>query len=76
MTRSRKAPEPAKREPLILWWMPLLALLAPLVLAAWRAATADGDALSDGVVAFFWPGVLLYFGAVAVLWGGWKIELE
>ena len=61
------------KEPLILWWMPLVAVLAPLVWAAWRAAS---EGVGDGLVALAWPGIALYFGAVAVLWAGWKVELE
>ena len=63
-----------RKEPLVLWWMPLLALAAPALLAAWEGATAD--ALNEAVTAFFWPGVLLYLGTLAVLWAGWKIDLE
>jgi hypothetical protein len=64
------------REPLILWWMPVVALLAPLLLAAWQGATADTDAIETALRTLVWPGVLLYAGALAVLWGGWKIDLE
>ncbi len=64
------------KEPLILWWMPAVALLAPLIFAAWEAVSADGGALADAAIALIWPGVLLYFGTVAVLWAGWKIDLE
>jgi hypothetical protein len=63
--------EPA--EPLILWWMPLVALAAPLIWAAWKAVS---DGAGDGLLALLWPGVALYLGSVAVLWAGWKIELE
>ena len=67
-------PESAEtREPLILWWMPVVALIAPLIWAAW---TAVRDGAGDGLVALAWPGLALYFGSVAVLWAGWKIELE
>jgi hypothetical protein len=65
--------ETKPKEPLVLWWMPVVALLAPLAWAAWT--TAD-KGLADGALAFVWPGVLLYIGALAVLWGGWKIDLE
>ncbi len=65
-----------EHEPFILWWMPVVALLAPLAYAAWRAVSADSGALSAAALAFVWPGVLFYVGAIAVLWGGWKIELE
>jgi hypothetical protein len=27
-------------------------------------------------VALIWPGLPLYLVTLAVLWGGWKIELE
>jgi hypothetical protein len=64
------------KEPLILWWMPIVALVAPLIWAAWRAFGADDGGLSDGLEALVWPGVALYAGSVAVLWAGWKIELE
>jgi hypothetical protein len=70
------AGEGEKREPLVLWWMPLLALVAPLAYAAWRAASADANALGEAALAFVWPGVLFYAGAIAILWGGWKIDLE
>jgi len=70
------ADETTEKEPLILWWMPFLAVAAPIVFAAWKAASADDHALSEAAVAFLWPGVLLYAGAVAVLWAGWKLDLE
>jgi hypothetical protein len=63
-------------EPLILWWMPVVALLAPLIAVIWAGATADGGVLSEAASALLWPGLPLYLVTVAVLWGGWKIELE
>ncbi len=71
---AENPPEP--KEPLILWWMPIVALLAPLIWAAWEAASADNDAAGAALSALLWPGAALYLGAVAVLWAGWKIELE
>jgi len=64
------------REPLILWWMPVVALLAPIIWAAWKGVSADSGGLSEALAALLWPGVALYAGALAVLWAGWKIELE
>jgi hypothetical protein len=69
-------PKRDSNEPLILWWMPVLSLLAPAVYAAWKGATADADVIGEAALALVWPGVLLYAAAVAVLWGGWKIDLE
>ena len=75
--RAKKAGEEARAaEPLVLWWMPVVSLAAPVVFAAWKAASADSDGLGAGLTALLWPGLALYFGALAVLWGGWKIELE
>jgi hypothetical protein len=73
--KQRKLAE-AKGEPLVLWWMPFVALLAPIAFAAWKMASANGDALGAGAWALVWPGVALYVAALAVLWSGWKIELE
>ena len=71
-----KRPPRPDNEPLLLWWMPLVALAAPLAFAAWSAASAEGDALGSAAKSLLWPGVALYGVALAVLWGGWKIELE
>ncbi len=71
-----RRPEPKPKEALVLWWMPLLALLAPVLLGAWEGATADSGGLEAALTAVVWPGVLLYLGALAVLWAGWKIDLE
>jgi hypothetical protein len=75
-TRSVKHETPRPDEPLILWWMPVVALVAPIAWAAWRGASADDGAIGAAALALIWPGVLLYLGTVAVLWGGWKIDLE
>jgi hypothetical protein len=69
-----KGPRP--KDPLILWWMPLVALLAPAVFAAWVLVSTDEGAVSEALVALLWPGIALYLGMIAVLWAGWKIELE
>jgi hypothetical protein len=64
------------KEPLVLGWMPLLALIAPLLAAAWLGVSADSDALGKAAVGLVWPGVPAYFATLAVFWCGWKIELE
>jgi len=56
--------------------MPIVALVAPIAWAAWQGASADADGLSKALTALLWPGVALYAGALIVLWGGWKIDLE
>ena len=64
------------REPFILWWMPVLSLLAPLIFAAWKGVSADTNAVHAALTALAWPGLGFYLAALAVLWAGWKIELE
>lgn len=66
----------ATKEPLVLWWMPLLSLATPIVFAAWRAVNADDGALQQFGAALVWPGVALYLATLAVIWAGWKIELD
>jgi hypothetical protein len=56
--------------------MPAVALIAPVVAAVWLGATADSDGLQEAVKGFFWPGAAVYLITFAVLWGGWKIDLE
>jgi hypothetical protein len=56
--------------------MPVVALLGPVLAFAWTLGTAEGDTLAKALFAIVWPGVPLYLATVAVLWGGWKIELE
>ena len=65
---------PRPQEPFILWWMPVVAIVAPIVWAAWIGASENG--LEDALMALAWPGIALYAGAFALLWGAWKIELE
>ena len=76
--RKRRQQYEAARagEPLILWWMPVVALLGPAIAFAWTLGTAEGDTLGKALFAILWPGVPVYLITVAVLWGGWKIELE
>jgi hypothetical protein len=68
--------EAPRKEPLVLWWMPALALVAPLISAAWFGVSAEDDALGKAAFALLWPGVPAYFATLAVFWLGWKIELE
>ena len=52
-SRKRKEQYEAARagEPLILWWMPVVALLGPIIAFAWTLGTADNDALGKALFA-------------------------
>jgi hypothetical protein len=70
-------PQPAEhKDPFVLWWMPVLALIAPIVAAAWKGATADSDVAKEVLIGIVWPGLPLYFGLLAIFVAAWKIELE
>ena len=73
---KRAAEEARKNEPLILWWMPVVALIGPVLSAIWFGANTDDGDLGEAAVALVWPGAPIYLITLAVLWGGWKIELE
>jgi len=61
-------------------WSGLLALAGTAAFAAWRAAAADAEGTGDRLAAFgsnlLWPGVLIFFGLAAMVWMGWKINLD
>ena len=78
MTHQPEVTEEAeeKREPLLLWWMPALAIVAPIISAAWFGVSADSNALREGAIGLAWPGIPAYFATLAVFWLGWKVELE
>jgi hypothetical protein len=78
MSRRRRVREDqtsGSKEPLVLWWMPVVALAAPLLYAGWRFASA-ANAAEAALEALLWPGLALYAAGLALLWGGWKIDLE
>ncbi len=75
LTRREDA-EPKQREPLLLWWMPILALVAPIIAAAWLGVSADSDGLGKAAFGLIWPGIPAYFATLAVFWLGWKVDLE
>ena len=50
------AEEARKNEPLILWWMPVVALIGPIIAAIWFGATAEDGALGEAAFALIWPG--------------------
>ena len=68
--------EARKNEPLVLWWMPVVALVGPVIASIWFGANAEDGALGEAAFALIWPGLPIYLVTLAVLWGGWKIELE
>jgi hypothetical protein len=58
----------------------LLGLAAAAAFAAYRAVSASGEDVGGRLAEFganlFWPGVLIFAGVAAVVWLGWKANLD
>ncbi len=58
----------------------VLGLGGAAAFAAYRAVSVSGKAASDRLGAFasnlFWPGVLIFLAVAAVVWFGWKANLD
>lgn len=68
-----------KREDLLLiLWATVLGLGAAAAFAAYRAVSASGDAskVAEFVANLAWPGVLIFVGIAAVVWAGWKANID
>ncbi|MGB2693752.1 MAG: hypothetical protein WBD55_01040 [Dehalococcoidia bacterium] len=68
-----------KREDLLLTlWATVLGLAAAVAFAAYRAVNASDDAskLAEFVANLAWPGVLIFVGIAAVVWAGWKANID
>jgi Zn-dependent protease with chaperone function len=68
-----------KREDLLLAASAVaLGLGGAAVFAAYRAVSASGDGSRAGDFAanMAWPGVLIFLAVAAVVWFGWKAELD
>jgi hypothetical protein len=65
---------------LLLMWSVALGLVVAGAFAAYRAVSAsDGDAadrLAEFAMNLLWPGVLILGGVAAVVWMGWKANLD
>lgn len=58
------------------WWMPALALLAPLGFGVFRAFVGDDGAATEFGRALWWPGAAIYAVTLVIVWAGWTLELE
>ncbi|MEX1255282.1 MAG: hypothetical protein WEE64_13165 [Dehalococcoidia bacterium] len=65
---------------LLLMWSVVLGLLVAGAFAAYRAVSAStGDTaerLGEFAMNLLWPGVLILGGVAAVVWMGWKANLD
>jgi hypothetical protein len=71
---SRRPVEPARDEPLLVWWMPIAGIVLALAWAAWRGATEEG--LESFLTALVWPGVAILAVTTFLVWLAWKVEFD
>jgi len=71
---------PGREDALLIVSAAALGLGGAAAFAAYRAVSASERAASDRLGEFasnlFWPGVLIFLAVAAVVWFGWKAELD
>jgi len=65
---------------LLLFWSAILGLAAAAAFGAYRAVSLSGEDAGDRLAEFasnlLWPGALIFAGVAAVVWMGWKANLD
>jgi hypothetical protein len=65
---------------LLLFWSLVLGLAAAAAFGAYRAVSAAGEdaagRFAEFGTALLWPGTLILAGIAAVVWLGWKANLD
>ena len=65
---------------LLLFWSAVLGLAAAAAFSAYRAVSVSGEDVGGRLAEFalnlLWPGVLIFAGVAAVVWLGWKANLD
>ena len=64
----------------LLFWSLVLGLAAAAAFGAYRAVSVEGEDLSGRFLELaanlLWPGVLIFPAVAAVIWMGWKANLD
>ena len=65
---------------LLFFWCVVLGLAAAGAFSAYRAVSASGEDVTGRLAEFgmnlVWPGVLIFGGVGAVVWFGWKANID
>lgn len=69
-----------REDALLLFWSAVLGLTAAAAFGAYRAVNASDESLSgrfgEFAMSALWPGVLIFVAVAAVVWMGWKANLD
>ena len=64
----------------LLFWSLMLGLVVAAAFGAYRAVSASGEngggRLDEFATSLLWPGALIFAGVAAVVWVGWKANLD
>lgn len=77
---SERRRQPSREDLLLLAASIALGLAAAAVFGAYQAVSASGEDTSAWFATFaanlLWPGLLIFGAAAAVVWVGWKANLD
>jgi hypothetical protein len=70
----------SREDVLLLFWSVVLGLAAAAAFSAYRAVSASGEdtggRLAEFAMNLLWPGAVILVGVAAVVWMGWKANLD
>ncbi len=75
MMHDRK-PQLSRADAVLILTAALLGLAAASAFGAFQAVNGDDSAMRDFAVHLVWPGSLIFVGVAAVVWFGWKANLD
>ena len=61
---------------MLLLWSVLLGLVLAAAFAAFQAVSASDEHLAEFATNLLWPGALIFAAVAAVVWVGWKANLD
>jgi hypothetical protein len=76
MIHSPDTPHDEPRRLLPPWWTVFFPIVVTIGIAVWRAASADGSAVSAFLAGLLWPGLGAFVAVAVMVWLGWVLEID